>query len=238
MKATTRITILATILLAGGAIAVSAQWNKKPYTEWSDKEARKLLDDSPWGQTQVISNTSRMFNTGPGTGVSGGPPQEGSADHINFRIRFLSAKPVRQAFSRIIEINHKADMNDQLAAQIKAFAAGDFPDYIVVAVDVDSTEQRGQLQRALAILQTRTTAELKNGTYLVGKGGQRLFLDEFQPPKKDGLGARFIFPRVVEGKPFISEESGEIKFVSDMSGVVLNARFKVKDMMFNGKLEY
>jgi hypothetical protein len=238
MKATTRITILATILLAVGAIAVPAQWNKKPYTEWSDKEARKLLDDSPWGQTQVISNTSRMFNTGPGTGVAGGPPAEGSADHINFRIRFLSAKPVRQAFSRIIEINHKADMNEQLAAQIKAFAAGDFPDYIVIAVDVDSTEQRGQLQRATAVLQTRTTAELKNNTYLVGKGGQRLFLDEFQPPKKDGLGARFIFPRVVEGKPFISEESGEIKFVADMSGFVLNARFKVKDMMFNGKLEY
>jgi hypothetical protein len=239
MKATARIMIVSTaMLLLVGAIAVSAQWSKKPYTEWSDKEARKLLDDSPWGQTQVVSNTSRMFNTGPGTGVSGGPPVEGSADHLNFRIRFLSAKPIRQAFSRIIQINHKDDMNDQLAAQIKAFAAGEFPDYIVIAVDVDSTETKGQLQRATSVLQTRTTAELKNNTYLVGKGGQRLFLEEFQAPKKDGLGARFIFPRVVEGKPFISEESGEIKFVSDLSGFVLNTRFKVKDMMFNGKLEY
>ena len=238
MKATARITISAGILLAVVAITTSAQWNKKPYTEWSDKEARKLLEDSPWGQTQVVSNTSRMFNTGPGTGVSGGPPVEGSADHLNFRIRFLSAKPVRQAFSRIIEIAHKADMNDQLAAQIKAFAAGEFPDYIVIAVDVDSTETKGQLQRAMSVLQTRTTAELKNGTYLVGKGGQRLFLEEFQAPKKDGLGARFIFPRIVEGKPFISEDSGEIKFVSDLSGFALNARFKVKEMVFNGKLEY
>jgi hypothetical protein len=157
---------------------------------------------------------------------------------LNFRIRFLSAKPIRQAFSRIIEINHKDDMNDQLAAQIKAFAAGDFPDYIVIAVDVDSTETKGQLQRATALLQTRTTAELKNNTYLVAKGGQRLFLEEFQAPKKDGLGARFIFPRLVDGKPFISEESGEIKFVSDLSGFVLNTRFKARDMMFNGKLEY
>ena len=239
MKATTRISILApAILLAAGAIAVSAQWNKKPYTEWSDKEARKLLEDSPWGQTQTVSNTSRMFNTGPGTGVSGGPPVEGSADHINFRIRFLSSKPIRQAFSRVIELSHRDDMNDQLAAQIKAFAAGDFPDYIVIAVDVDSTEQKGQLQRALSLLQNRTTAELKNNTYLALKDGQRLFLQEFQPPKKDGLGARFIFPRLVEGKPFISEESGEVKFVSDLSAVTLNARFKVKDMMFNGKLEY
>ena len=240
MKATTRITILApAILLAVAAIAVSAQWNKKPYTEWSDKEAHKLLDDSPWGQTQTLSNTSRMFNTGAGSGVSGRAPAEGSADHINFRIRLLSARPIRQAFSRLIQISHQSDMNDQLAAQIKAFAAGDFPDYIVIAVDVDSTEQKGQLQQAMSLLQTRTTAELKNNTYLAIKTGQRLFLEEFQPPKKDGLGARFIFPRLVDGKPFISEESGELKFVSELStGYTLNTRFKVKDMIINGKLEY
>jgi hypothetical protein len=137
MKATTRITILApVILLAFCAIAASAQWNKKPYTEWSDREARKLLDDSPWGQTQVVSNTSRMFNTGPGRGASGSAPVEGSADHLNFRIRFLSAKPIRQAFSRIIEIKHKEDMaiNSQLRSRR---SRRELSDYIVIAVDVD-----------------------------------------------------------------------------------------------------
>ena len=240
MRVTTRITIWApALLLAVGAIAVSAQLNKKPYTEWSDKEAHKMLDDSPWGQTQTVSNTSRMFNTGPGSGVAGRAPVEGSADHINFRIRFLSSKPIRQAFSRLIEISHKDDMNDQLAAQIKAFAAGDFPDYVVIAVDVDATEQKGQLQQATSLLQTRSTAELKNGTYLTVKNGQRLFLQEFQPPKRDGLGARFIFPRLVDGKPFVTEDSGEVKFYSELSNALtLNARFKVKDMIFNGKLEY
>jgi hypothetical protein len=26
-------------------------WKKKPYTEWSEKECRRLLEDSPWAKT-------------------------------------------------------------------------------------------------------------------------------------------------------------------------------------------
>ena len=39
-------------LLLGHPMSLSAQWNKKPYTEWSEKEATKLLNDSPWCQTR------------------------------------------------------------------------------------------------------------------------------------------------------------------------------------------
>lgn len=240
MKPTNRIANFATLAILALTTTVAGQWTKKPYTEWSEKEAAKLLDDSPWGQTQVVSNTSRMFNTGPGTGVAGSPPLEGSADHINFRIRFLSAKPVRQAFSRIIELKQKGEVSPQLAAQLKAFATGSgFPDYVVISVIVDSREQKGQLQKATSLLMTRTTAELKNNTYLISTGGQRIFLEEFQPPKPDGLGAKFIFPRLVNGQPHITEQNSEIKFYSELSSdYTLNMRFKVKDMMFDGKLEY
>ena len=239
MKLTHRLVIVCALLLVFSAQAISAQWDKKVYTEWSEKEAQKILDNSPWGQTQTVSNTSRMFNTGPGRGVQGGPPEEGSADHINFRIRFLSAKPIRQAFSRLIGIKQKDNMHDQLAAQLKAFAGGEFPDYIVVSVNVDSREQRGQLQKAMGLLQSRTTAELKNNTYLAATSNDRVFLDEFQAPKGDGLGAKFIFKRLIDGKPFVDEQTGDIKFYAELSkDFILTARFKVKEMMFDGKLEY
>src|SRR6266496_239378 len=39
---------------------LSAQWIKKPYTEWSEKEATKLLNDSPWCQTQALTDTTQM----------------------------------------------------------------------------------------------------------------------------------------------------------------------------------
>jgi len=53
------------------------------------------------------------------------------------------------------------------------------------------------------------------------------------------VGAGFIFPRIVEGKPFITTDSDEVLFFSQLnSGPELNMRFKINDMMFNGKLEY
>ncbi|HLF84354.1 MAG TPA: hypothetical protein VI837_09290 [Blastocatellia bacterium] len=239
MKPTRRIATFALVLVSTiCSVAVFAQWNKKPYTEWSEKEAQKMLDDSPWGQTQTFSDTSQAFDTG--RRADSGQSRVADVSHTNFRIRFLSATPVRQAFSRIIELKQKEAMSDQLAAQLKAFVTpGGFPDFVVISVNVDSREQRAQLQQATVLLQTRTTAELKNNTYLLVKGGQRVFIQEFQTPKRDGLGAKFIFPRMVEGKPYITEASGEVQFYSELSkDYTLNMRFKVKEMMFDGKLEY
>ena len=225
------------LILAGFSMGVAQ--SGKPYTEWNEREARKILDDSPWGQTQVWSDTSRMFQTGRGRASN--QTQDSSADHVNFRIRFLSARPVRQATSRVIEMQQKGPLPEQLAAQLKAFAAADFPDYIVVTLTVDTLgrEAKEQLQTAASLLQTLTTAELKNNTYLLRRGGERVFLKEYQTPKKDGLGARLIFPRLVNGEPFANAESGEILFHCELKdALTLNMRYKTKDMIYDGKFEY
>ena len=222
-------------------LLASAQWNKKPYTEWSEKEAMKLLNESPWGQTQVYSDTSNTFGTGPGRGAAGtGDRVSGdyNAYHMNIRIRFLSAKPIRQAFSRLIALKQKDAMNPQLDAQLKAFASQDLPDYIIVAVDADSSEAKNEIREFRALLDTRTTVDLKNNTYL-SVGGERVFISDYQPPKKDGLGAKFIFPRNVNGKPLLTPEANEVQFYSEFSSKYkLTMRFKVKDMTFDNKLEY
>jgi hypothetical protein len=216
--------------------AVSAQWQKKPYNEWSEKEALNVLNNSPWGQTQTVADTSTMFGA---LAARTGPTGEHEVPKTNFRIRFFSAKPIRQAISRLVEIKQKGEMNKQLEGQLKALAAADFPDYIIITVITDSTESGTRMGAAATLLDNVTSAELKNGTYL-SIGGQRLFLQEYQPPRKDGLGARFVFPRMVDGKPFISLDSGEVLFHSDIiiANVELNMRFKIKDMVFAGKLEY
>lgn len=223
------------------AVSISAQWNKKPYTEWSEKDAKKLLNESPWGQTQVFSDTSNEFGRGIATGAGGAVDSRSgdySAHHLNIRIRFLSAKPIRQAFSRMILLGQKGQVPDQLAAQLNAFATQDFPDYIVVSVDCDANESKNEIREFSALLDTRSIVDLKNNTYLSAKG-QRTFIASYQPPKKDGLGAKFIFPRTVNGQPTIPPDSDEIQFYSEFSNKYkLNMRFKVKDMMVNGKLEY
>jgi hypothetical protein len=230
-----RLVLIAFSLLLSCPLITAGQWNKKPYTEWSEKDALKPLNESPWGQTQVYTDNSNTFGTGPGRSQASG---DYNTYFLNIRIRFLSAKPIRQAFSRLIAIKQKDAMNEQLAAQLKAFATQDMPDYIIIAVDADSNEAKSQIREFRALLDSRTTVDLKNNTYL-SIGGERLFIGEYQSPKKDGLGARFIFPRKVNGKPVITAENDEVQFYSEFSSKYkLSMRYKVKDLMYEGKLEY
>lgn len=46
-----------------------------------------------------------------------------------------------------------------------------------------------------------STAKYKNNTFLEIKGGKRMFIQEYQTPRPDGFGARFIFQRIVDDKP-------------------------------------
>jgi hypothetical protein len=164
-----------------------------------------------------------------GTGVA-------DVTHVNLRIRFLSAKPIRHAISRSMHLRQKGQISEQLASQLKNFAEADFPDYIIVTVTVDAPNPSSLFQAVNAIFYKVITSELKNETYLLTKGGRRIFLQEYQSPRNDGLGARFIFPRKVEGNPFLTPESSDVLFNSEPLGLTM--RYKISDMMFQGKLEY
>lgn len=231
---------LAALLLSMSPSA--AQWNKKPAIEWTEKDAQKLLDESPWAHTQVFSSPVTLFR-GPTTGRQGinNPNSENTANatHINFRIRFLSARPVRQAIARQLEAKQKQPLSDEMVTMIKNFTSGEFQEYIVVTVTCDANEAGANLHEAQGLLMGRGTADLKQTTFLETKGGKRVFLQEFQRPRSDGLGARFIFPRMLDGKPFITSESDEIRFFAELDSTYrLDRRYKIKDMMYEGKLEY
>ena len=239
----TRIAVAAAVLFSL-LVTASAQLEKKPYTEWSEKEAAQLLNESPWCQTQAVTDTSKMFDTN--RRLDSGQTRVADVTAINFRIRLFSAKPVRQAMCRSIELKQKGQVSEQMATQLKALATADITDYIMVTVTVDSPNPSQALNDATAVLLKLNTAVLKNNTYLLVKGGQRLFLSEYQTPRRDGFGARFTFPRTVDSKPFITSESGEVQFFTDLNEeflmenkpVKLSTRFKAKDMMFGGKLEF
>ena len=264
MKITNRLlTWVALVLFI--PLATLAQWNKKPYTEWSEKEATKVLEDSPWSQKQNFTDTSRGASTSTNRS---GQSTTAIAEVINvsFYLRFFTAKPVRQAISRTIELQQKEKLSEQMAGKLKALASADFPDYVIVTMTCESDRASNMLQQATKLMHSLSTADLKNNTYLLTKDGQRVFLQEYQPPRNDGFGARFVFPRMVNGKPIATAESGELLFHSDFGGssglnssmsnsnipnrdpsalttaqsfgFTLNTRFKIKDMIFDGKLEY
>jgi hypothetical protein len=74
------------LILSAGS---SAQWQKKAYKEWSEKEALSVLNSSPWGQTQTYTDTSHMFDEG--RRVLSSEKREIEVPQINFRIRLASS---------------------------------------------------------------------------------------------------------------------------------------------------
>ncbi|HMV51160.1 MAG TPA: hypothetical protein PLD20_00610 [Blastocatellia bacterium] len=220
-------------------VAAGAQKKMKPWTEWSEKEAAKMLNDSAWGQTQNETNTSEMFYSPTSDRVrNASRDSQGAynqATNIGYGIRFLSAKPIRQAIARQLILK-----NPQMTEALTAFANQKSDQFIVVAVDYNSADRRLS-GPAMQIFSSANVGTLKNTTYLERKDGKRVFLDKYLAPTDDGMGAKFVFPRQFEGKPFIDKDSGFIRFYAEFPGTTvlkLNMRYKVPDMIYEDNLEY
>jgi len=156
---------------------------------------------------------------------------------MTYGIRFFSARPVRQAFVRVIQLQKK-DLTPDVTARLNTFAEIASEDSIIIAVTVENPDAN-MLGKAMQIIRNATTVGIKNLTYLERNDGKRIFLEQYTPPGGDGFGARFIFPRMVDGKPFLSSEFEAVRFVSTVDPLIkFNMTYKVKDMMLDGKLEY
>ena len=248
--------VLSFVLMVAVIGAVIAQESNP--NAWTKNQADKILNNSAWGQTQTETDLSEMVYT-PTTGGGGGGrsgevrplsdrqtisnnrSERGATNQaisVNYHIRLLSAKPVRQAFRRVIELAQGNNRDQELLDGLEAFVKRDFSRFVVVAITVDSTDPRfsGPVLQAFnsAGLQT-----LKNKAYLERKDGKKVFVSEYHAPISDGLGAKFIFPRIVDEKLFLEPDSGTLRFYCELtSQIKLNVTYKVSEMMYDGKLEY
>jgi len=231
------------------AVATSfAQTKEKKWTDWSKKETQKMLDESPWGQIQTETDTSQMFYSptsdprmtgGRETSTTGARLGEGATNqslNIEYHVRFFSARPIRQALARKIMLENNPPA--EVVAKLQNFADVKSDASIIVTVLYKSNDQRRE-NAVMQAFNSAITATLKNNVYLQRSDGKQLFLQEYVPPGKDGFGARFIFLRYPEEKPFIEANSGEIRFFAQFSeNLKIDRRFKVAAMMYQGELEY
>ena len=240
--------LFTTFVVALCALSAFAQ-KSKPWTELTEKEAAKILNDSPWGQTQTEGEDARPEPTSAITQVAapgaanrqisrqGEAPDTRPSKVVKYRMRFLSAKPVRAAFARYVMLK-KPDADENLSTQLQGFVDRDFADYIVVAVAAEATDPR-LVGPTMQFLSTATADVLKEKVYLERKDGKRLLLADYRPPGPDGMGAKFVFMRSLEGQPFLTPESDNVRFFAQLNEKMkLNVRYKVSDMMYDGKLEY
>jgi hypothetical protein len=236
------------ILLASGALFLSAAdfWTTKPFTDWSDKDLQKIMTDSPWAKKSSVlslngpsapgvggsspggrggrggggggddSSAPNPISERPGGGVGGGPGVDMPSAQVV--VSWSTALPVKQAIAKA-----KYGKEVGTSPEAKAFLEREEQFYVV---EVSQLPFRG-----------RSTDELREAmvksAVLAVKGKDSVRATDVQVnPRGKTLDLYFMFPRQ---RVFTLEDS-EVEFSVKAGEVPVKQRFKLKDMVFDGKL--
>jgi hypothetical protein len=211
----------------------AADFWTKPYTDWTDKEVQKIGNSSPWAKEFSVALGGGGGAPGGGSGKRGGGggggqnnPAAANADDVGgggltLYIRWQSALPVKQAVARA-----KYGAQAASSPDAKQFLETDEPSYVIV---VDGLN-RGMLGGGDADAIKKTSLEQ---TALIIKGKEPIKPTDFRMVGQGRVSAVFAFPKT---NP-IDVDDKEVEFQTKLGMVSIRQRFRLKDMMFNGKLE-
>lgn len=209
-------------------------WQSRPYADWTEREARQVLADSPWAkQTAARLNTPPGFSAprtpnplgggvhgsvggtigtygtrGVDGEISGGPrdnPAPAAAISTTVTARWESALPVRQAESKL----HQEAVEERKAAYVIAILG---------------------LPREIEIYNPQ---EFRSQAFLKIKGKKRIAADDVKIVMPEGTPVILLFfPRA---QP-VALADKEIELT--LNGVLeLRQKFALKEMYCLGKLE-
>ncbi len=216
------------------AVAFAGQAGEQLVPKWSLSKAVEVLNSSAWARHETFTRVIE----GVGSGVSG------EKEIFNtFYVRFLSAKPIREAFARIQQIQYGyerlgAAERLRFDSMIQPGLRLDVERWIVVAVSFRSNDPNEE-STVRRFLQKETTETLKNRAFLSTDSFTQVPLSAYFPPREEGVGAKFVFPRNIDGAPIVSKTSREVVFeLLDVPGATphLRASFSPEDMLVNGEL--
>lgn len=229
-------------------------WTTKPFTEWSDKEVQKIISDSPWsakvtvaggigGGPAGIAETAGTGRSGRGGGGGrGGGPQGdsttadpgidggggggggfggGAPGGVNITLVWLTATPVKQAMARR---KYGAEAGTSPEAKAALERVDQF--YVLTLSGVPGF--------MLGAAQGDRKAVLLDSAMLTVNGKPPLKAADVQVSGGRGTGnVAFLFPKTAT----FTAEDKELEFFSKFDKTVIKHKFKLKDMMFNGKVE-
>jgi hypothetical protein len=235
--------VWALLLVAAFCLYAADFWDSKPYTEWNEKEVLKFLEGSPWadrvnvrtGQKGVIATSE------DGKGNIMGEIE------VPVSLWWQSAVPIKQALARRQEL-----IGSPTAANAKAIIERQEPYYVLYVGGLP-----GSLRAA-----AQDTEKLTAETSLKVKGKPDLKPKEIQTPGAaapaakggpagggapgggkgfgggKGLGGGnidlyFLFPRDAA----LTAADKEAEFITKLGNITVRKKFKLSDMMFNGKFE-
>jgi hypothetical protein len=234
---------LFTLLLTCLASAQSKDfWEKRDYRQWTDKECRKLLEESPWATSYTMS---QIFFDRVVTDTTDRERQQNPK--IEYKIQIRSALPIKKGIVRLSQINAKYDQmtEDQRKTfdqNAEKFLAGRNPDSVVIHVAYSASAQLDD-RDLTHYWHTQTTESLKNFTYLIGGGSSRVPLSVFRPGNGEAHEFQFVFPREYNGRPVIGPGDKVLSLEfnhPDIRGPAARIliQFKVEKMISQGTVIY
>jgi hypothetical protein len=244
--------ILPLLLILTIPLPAADFWQSKPYTEWTDKEVQKLLSNSPWSKEVVVSlggaggggtgKGGRSKGGGGGGGgdagfdgpamgsgggnagtkggqsvseVGGGTPSGGTPT-MNLVVSWRTALPLREAIAK-----QKHPEDAATSPEAKKLIEEPQKWYILVVSGLPARMGRGGPEMKEMLL--------KN-TSLSIKGKEPIVPEDLQ---SSGSSAIFLFPKTVA----IDMDDKEVEFSTKLGQTQVRTKFKLKDMVFNGKLD-
>lgn len=237
-------------------------WVSKSYTDWSTKDIQKLMSDSPWarrvdvplnvrmpqGTTQsegrggrTRGGTSGDIATADGgqasgpdlTGTRSGPAGAGAGlgndgpqtQTMPVLLVWQTALPVKQALAKA-----KFGAEAATSAEAKVYLQREEPFMVLSVEGLPATAaQAGEGDHKAGLLML---------TALSVKGKDPLKAEEVQFNQRDRLvDAAFFFRRSEPGAAPFSVDDKELEFSTKFDKLSIKYRFKLKDMVYHGKLE-
>jgi hypothetical protein len=246
--------LLVLLLLSALCIWAADFWTTKPFTDWNEKEVAKILSSSPWavkvtvtggvgggpaGIAETAGSGRGGGRGGGGGGRSSGPQGDGANSDpgisgggggdfggggpsgVSVTILWQTAMPVKQA---LIKRQYGAEAGTSPEAKAKLDRSE--PVYVLTL--------SGMPGSMLGAAQGDRKAALLDLTVLTVPGKPPLKATDVQVTGGRGTGnVFFVFPKTTT----FTVEDKEVDFSTKFDKTPVKGKFKLKDMVFNGKVE-
>jgi len=226
--------------------------------EWTRADAESILSDSVWvskqelrlryDQQRQVAAGSYTPNAGVTDTTAANAQTSVSSDiPLDFvlTVRLRSALPVREALSRLKQLQADTKMSDKERATFDAQVKGllECPacaQNYVISLSSKSKNSPGA-DAVFSAFKGGRLSDLHRYAYVANEKGERRNLIYFVAPKAPGDEAIFFFPRLDDqGAPLLTSQSKEllINLTDNQANSITNFKFDVSKLIVDGKVEF
>ena len=213
------------LLVSVGMAQADDFWKKKPPSEWTRKQAQKVLKKSPWAKDMRVAYREVPVDPEIGTTVRLGRRNpavemeealESKETVAWYLVRWESAGPVADAFIRLDELGET-----DLAASLAPPPRLSEDRYVItVATTTPPFFYPGILDR-------QADWDLKKNAKLIVSGLEIHPEEVVTSGTRTHPAAHFYFPRTHNGKPLLKSQGGKVEFRLKGNLFLLRAKFKL-----------